>query len=258
MVKILFLIAPLIILCSSIHGQELSDTPKAKEVIEAFFEKIGGIQRWDSLKTRIEHSTELRANQPTSNLLFTTNYFRYPYFNTQKQGSFLKGKSLKVHTPECSWFYSEILSSILFFDYEIVKTTDRYPKTEFLDVFNLKVKKKVDQDESHYIVQFNDERRKDGIQTLYFDKETSLLQKRTWLAKDDVLWTFTFERYIEKNGFVEPYEIVRYGNEKPFLTISIDNIEYNENIDSYLFSAPIPCGEPETHVEVDASLLINY
>jgi len=258
MVKILFLIAPLIILCSSIHGQELSDAPKAQEVLEAFFEKIGGVERWDSLKTRIEHSTELRANQPTSNLLFTTNYFMYPNFNVKKKQSFLKGKSLLVFTLECSWYYSEILSSILFFDYEIVKPTDRFPKSEFMEMFNLQTKKKVAQDDLHYIVKLIDSRKKDGIQTLYFDKETLLLQKRVFIEKNDVLWTYTYEKYIEKRGYVEPYEIVLYSNSEQYLSRSIDDIKYNENIDSVLFISPIPCGEPETHVEVDASLLINY
>jgi len=262
MSKILFPIPILICLYTSSFCQEINEFRNAQEVIETFFDKIGGHEKWNNLQTRIEYSTVIRHDDsehlPINNSSDMVNYFKSPNYNMMKKLSFQKGKYLKVYTPGCSWYYFEILSSILFFDFGTIKKSDRFPRTEFSAVFNLKFNKKVEEDNLHYILEAIDARRKDGVQRLYFNKETLLLEKRTWLGKDDVLWSFLFEKYVEKKGFKEPYEIIRYGNMEAYSTTSIDDIKYNESIDSNLFTLPVPCGEPETHVQVDKTLLIDY
>lgn len=244
------------------YGQEFSAPPKSQEILNAFLEKIGGAKRWDSLTTRIEYSYVTRhdgsENRPINNSYAQTNYFKYPNFNVQKKESFLKGMSLLVYTPKCSWFYSEVLSSILFFDYGQVKPSDRFPKSEFWRALNHKPQGKADQDDLHFIIKMKDKSKKDGVQRLYFDKETFLLKRTTLLDNNGILYTYSYDRYVQKEGFLEPYRIVLDGNGDPFLTIAIDKIEYDDKIDPKIFDSPIPCGKSETHVVVDDSLLVNY
>ena len=228
---------------------------RADSIINNFIEKIGGAN-WKNLKTRIEkgvveyhESGEHASIIPKSSTRST--YYKAPFYYLDFKDSFFLEKRILCLRPECNWYYTEKSSMVKFFGSDPIKYRTDFPRTELLEILNLKFKKQVYQVDSLLRVDFKDSRQKDGIQSLYFSIKTGLLVKRSSLSNNDVLWEFYFSNFRENNGLKEAYKIDLFGSGEPYFTISIDSIMYNEELDLSMFDPPVKCRNTDSFEILD-------
>lgn len=235
----------------------------ANEIVNNYLEAIGGREKWETLQSRVEDGFVFYPIEEGSSSLITKDETRKRYdlspgYHLEKKNSFLNETTIMSYKSDCNWFYSEKISTLHFFGLEPAKMATDYPRTEALEALNLKMIRKVEEDSLCYKIDFKDIRQANGIQTLYFDKETFLLSKRTFLSKTDVLWEYTFEDYRIKDGFKEPYTIYFKANDDLFLTYKIDEIVYNSTLAQKMFEPPVPCRNFPSSEVLDVPFFFNY
>ncbi|MFN7791440.1 MAG: hypothetical protein ACK5NM_02725, partial [Cyclobacteriaceae bacterium] len=140
-----------------------------------------------------------------------------------------------------NWYYSNRSQVVKFFGPEPVKFKITLPRTELMEILNLEPMKNVYIEDTLYRVDYKDIRQLDGKHSLFFGANSGLLYKRGYTSKNDVRWEFHFSNYTDSQGFSEPHQIKLTSNGKDFLSIAVKSILYNIEIDTNIFTPPIPC-----------------
>ena len=242
------LLIVLMLIAISVQAQE---KVSSQEIIDRFLEAIGGKDQLLSLQTRVEKTSITKYGIPENSLnnankvMAQTTYYQSPD-NYLEHSFSTKGnyhnETILFKRQTCSWFYRSNGQSIFFFDPEPIKFDKHYPRTYLLEPFNLKPEKYVVEEEGMYRVDFKDHRQDGGIQSVYIDKESFLLLKRTYVTKSTMTrWTFVYENYQTVSGFSEPRTINLYGGGELFMAMEIEYISYNEKFNPTLFDSPVPC-----------------
>ena len=243
---------PLLLLLLILAIPALSQDKISSEfVIDKFLEAIGGRDRMLNLQTRVE-KTKL-SNYGGQGGVFNgdpkitsqTIYYQTPDLFLEHSFS-TKGnyhtETVLFKREKCSWYYRSNEQAILFFDPEPIKFEKDFPRTYFLEPFNLKAEKYAFEEDGMYRIDFRDHRQDGGYQSVYIDKETFLPTKRTYVTASTMTrWTFIYEDYQTIEGFTEPRTISLFGGGELFMTIEIEEISYNVNLNDRLFEAPVPC-----------------
>ena len=255
-----FVIASLgvVAICATLNAQS---SLTAKEVIGRFLENTGGKERWLNLDSRIERSQIIRYEesqnfQLNNALQAQASYYQSPdrylehTFTTKKNSH---SESVLYKSKKCPWYYHSDLNSIVFLESEPITFSNDFPRTYLMEPLNLKVVQKVTEEDNMYRVDFIDDRQEGGVQSLYFDKETFLIQKRSFVTKSTMTpWVFTFEDYQTTDGYVEPRLIKLYGGDEPFMTIEVKEIIYGAVLNTDLFEPPVKCTGKASTVLLDA------
>ncbi len=226
----------------------LTGQPKAEiapqEVISRFIEKTGAA-RWSHWGTRKEYAW-VEYEDERDAIVPSRSYDRIrvdlsPGSSLElhtAQGSL---RSVLVYKPNCNWYYSNASQVVKFFGPEPITFDTSYPRTELMEVLNLKTFPTVYQADTLYRVDFNDLRQRDGKQSLFFGIRSGLLYKRSFLSKTEVLWEYHYRNYQETHGFFEPRRIRLTSSGEGFFTITIKSVQYQVDVDTALFIPPVPC-----------------
>lgn len=227
----------------NLFGQKVSDLAP-EIVIDEFIQKIGG-EKWRNLKSRKEYSY-VEYEEDKNSIIPAISHDRIR-INVQPGRSIEVHKvsgglrSLLVYKPGCNWYYSNRSQIVKFFGPEPVTFKNTLPRTELMEILNLEPMKKVYIEDTLYRVDYKDSRQLDGKHSLFFGMNSGLLYKRGYTSKNDVRWEFHFSNYTVSQGFSEPHQIKLTSNGKDFLSIAVKSILYNIEIDTNIFTPPIPC-----------------
>jgi len=259
--KFLPLLLLLDVLEGSLFAQQKNDlTPKI--VIDTFISKIGG-DKWLTLKSRKEYAF-VESEEDKNSILPSKSYERIRIFLCP--GMFIDAhryseyqQTIFVFKPECNWYYSSRSQVIKFFGPEPIEFKNAFPRTELTEVLNLEAMKKVYIEDTLCRVDFKDIRQQDGKQSLFFGINSGLLYKRSYTSKNDVHWEYHFGIYKESQGFYEPHRITLTSNGEDYLTISVNSIVYNNEVDPNVFAPPVPCKNVDdfSHLEFPFELVLD-
>ncbi len=237
----------------------------AKEVIEKFIENTGRKERWLNLDSRIERSQIIRYDksqnfQLDNALQAQASYYQSPdqylehTFTTKKNSH---SESVLFKSRKCPWYYHSDINSIIFLESEPITFSYNFPRTYLMEPLNLKAVQKVTEEDNMYRVDFIDDRQEGGVQSLYIDKETFLIQRRSFVTKSTMTpWVFTFEDYQTTDGYVEPRLIKLFGGDEPFMTIEVSEIIYGALLNIDLFNPPVKCTGKASTVMLEASFYL--
>ncbi|MEM8567304.1 MAG: hypothetical protein AAGF85_12660, partial [Bacteroidota bacterium] len=153
--------------------------------------------------------------------------------------------------------YSTNSQVVKFFGPEPIKYNNTFPRTELMEVLNLQPMKRVYVEDTLYRIDFEDARQIDGKQSLFFGIESGLLYLRKYTSKNEVCWEFRFSDYKESDGFFEPYRVKLTSNEKDFLDITIQSIEYDAEVNLQAFEPPIPCENKDYFERLEFPYLLD-
>lgn len=232
----------------------------SEEVIDRFLEKIGGKERILLLDTRVENSSIINYGgqggsvNSQNKIIAQSVYYKSPDHFLEHSFSTKVGfhtESILYKSEACPWYYTSAMQGIKFFDPAPIKFKKDYPRTYFLEPFNLKPEKYASVEGGMYRVDFKDHRQDGGIQSVFFDQETYLLVKRAYVTKSTMTpWTFYFENYETTDGFTEPRTINLYGGSDLYMSVEIEEISYNVNLNPAIFEPPVACIQGELiHLE---------
>jgi hypothetical protein len=224
---------------------------------------IGGREQWQNLRSRVADMIVIRYDASNSMLKSDkissqTNFFLAPANHLELTIENLKQSIYCLH-DDCNWYYSEKINYLHFFGPEPIHFDNAYPRVNALEVLNLKMINKVVIEEGMYRIDFKDGRQKDGIQSLYFDRESYLVMKRSSLSNNEVRWSFIYENYQQKEGYTEPYLIKLMANNDIYMTYQVEEIDYSVKLNPALFDPPKPCKDAPGYEILDAPhyLMIN-
>ncbi|MEL6560855.1 MAG: hypothetical protein AAFQ94_21855 [Bacteroidota bacterium] len=225
-----------------------------KKVIQDFVEATGGFN-WKELKSREENSF-INWEEGKNMVVSFKDYNRkkinlYPG-NSMDFHQYLSGKTtIYVDKTDCNWYHSSQSNILKFFGPDVVDFKDHYPQTELMDILNLTPRKQVHIEDTLLRIDFIDKRMLKDTHSLYFGQKSGLLYKRKWINKNSNEWEYEFSEYKEKQGISEPRFIQLKNNGENFLSITIDDIKYNVEIDKKLFTPPGGCKNEDTYQYLD-------
>jgi hypothetical protein len=255
-----FLIVALSFFFSIGHAQPKAGI-KAEEVIANYLKAVGGSTAWQGLQSRVADMAVVRYDEPSGitiakKIQSQTNFYLAPDNHLELTIDKLQ-QSIFCLRNGCNWYYSEKANLLAFFGPEPIHFDKTFPRVNALEVLNLKMINKVVVEDNQYRIDFKDARQKEGIQSLYFDMESYLVVKRSYPSKTDVRWTFMYDNYQMKNGFMEPYFITLKANDDIYMTYEVKSIDYNIGLGELLFTPPKPCKNESHYERLDTPFFLN-
>lgn len=252
MANISLLLLLIVLSSSPSAGQQKADL-KPRQIIDIFLEKTGG-ENWHELSSRKE-SSAVTFEEDHYKVVPTKSYDRikinFQSIETVEVHNFPSGRqTVLAYKPDCNWYYSSTSQVIKFFGPEPIKFQTTYPRTELMEILNLEPKNLAIED-TLYRIDFKDARQLDGIQSLFFGKNSGFLHKRGYTSKNGVQWEYQFSHYQGSQGFTEPYLIELFSNGNRYFAIEIQSIHYNVEIDPSVFEPPAPCENQDSFQALD-------
>ncbi|WP_421874747.1 hypothetical protein [Marinoscillum sp.] len=254
-----------VMLCWLVIGLSISGWTQqkltAEDVIGRFLEATGGKERWLNLDSRVEKCLITKYETDGSfgvnqSIKAQTIYYQSPdqfLEHTFSTKNLYHSESILFKIRTCAWYYTSNTNSVVFFEPEPITFAKEFPRTYLMEALNLEPIKKVKEEDGMYRVDFKDDRQDGGVQSLFFDKETFLIKRRSYVTKSTMTpWTFTFEEYQSSGGFKEPRKVELKGGGEPFMTIAVSEISYDVILNPDLFKPPVPCDGGGKMVSLDA------
>lgn len=234
----------------------------AKEVLSSYFEAVGGKEKWKALQSRKAEETIAYYNSEgkfdlVDYTAYHTKYFLAPnnYMDKKLYGFLL---NLTCFTSDCGWIYFDEGQNIVFVRKEHLKKRRKLPRIGALEVLNNEYIDTVKSENNLLRIDFKYEKRDNGIESIYFDPDTFLIKKRIYDSQGIYHCEWRFSGYRKKDGFMEPYKIDFYVNDHLYSTTEVEEIAYNQFIDSQLFVPPVKCDVSKRVVHLSEPLSFVY
>lgn len=247
----------LLLLSNSLFSQS------AKDVVDNYFEAIGGKSRWKKLQSRksVEELTVYSKDSFTEVIDRTLNYTNY----YQEPASYLRSWTenifffIRAYTTSCNWYYSDHTMSVSFFDkeYNVKKTS--IPQIGILKILTFPMKDSVIIEDNCYRIDFEDVLW-NRTMSVYFDKRTYLVTKHTYKSSgESILREYYYKNYKDKGGYVEPYIIEHYLDGAKYTITKVEQVFYDIDVNPEIFLPPIECDQKKYKpIKLDGPLRFSY